>query len=99
LNGYVEGGWSVTAVALGLYTWRLMHRSRALARALPSDPEPVPVAAVRPVAAASASVAPVGDVRVPETRPAATETAVVPAPGDPGADGAEDREAEADTWQ
>jgi hypothetical protein len=99
LNGYVEAGWSVTAVALGLYTWRLMHRSRALARALPSDPEPVPMAAVRPVAAASAAASPVGDVRVPETQPAPTETAVVAAQGDPGTDGGEDREAEADTWQ
>jgi hypothetical protein len=38
VNGYVVGGWSVTAVILALYTWRLIRRGHLLARALPEEP-------------------------------------------------------------
>jgi hypothetical protein len=40
VNGYVTGGWSVTAGFLAVYTWRLMHRGRLLSQALPPAQEP-----------------------------------------------------------
>jgi hypothetical protein len=35
MNGYVAGGWGVTAVILALYSWRTVRRGRILARRLP----------------------------------------------------------------
>jgi hypothetical protein len=59
VNGYVEAGWSVTAAGLGLYTWRLMHRSRLLTRLLPPEPPPTPLPAeTLPIPRVSAPLAP-----------------------------------------
>jgi hypothetical protein len=42
VNGYVAAGWSVTAVILALYTWRLIRRGHLLTRALPDEAPAVP---------------------------------------------------------
>ncbi len=34
MNGYVAGGWGATAGVLALYSWRMLHRGRLLARKL-----------------------------------------------------------------
>ncbi len=69
MNGYVTGGWSVTAGFLALYTWRLMHRGRLLTQALPpaedhvavSVPEETPPASDTSVRRASSG--PKGEAR------------------------------------
>lgn len=34
-NGYVLAGYSVSIAIIGAYAWRIIHRGRALRRALP----------------------------------------------------------------
>jgi hypothetical protein len=76
VNGYVVAGWSVTAVVLALYTWRLIRRGHLLSRALPEEPL---AATSRPVT----SSAPVGDAVVP---PSFVPPSVVPAAMEPTPD-------------
>jgi hypothetical protein len=61
VNGYVAGGWGVTAVVMALYAWRLVHRGRVLTRSLPDRPlpdRPLPAAPVTTGPAGSSTPAP-----------------------------------------
>lgn len=57
MNGYVVGGWGVTAVVLALYAWRLVRRGRVLTRSLPDRP-----VTAAPVTAAPGTSGPDGSV-------------------------------------
>jgi heme exporter protein CcmD len=35
--GYVVAGYGITAGAIGVYTWRVLSRARALRRSLPPE--------------------------------------------------------------